>query len=56
MVYGEYMTSTRTLEIATSSLRDIRRVLVATGVSIVSELPTPNAVGYTTITIAKDFS
>lgn len=51
--YGEGMTSTRTLDISTNSLRDIRKALAVTGARITDEHTTVGAVGYTTITIVS---
>lgn len=42
---------TKTLEVGTSSLHDVRKVVRAFGGRIVSETSTPGAVGYTTIEI-----
>ena len=44
---------TKTIDVATTSVRDIERVLKAIGARVISKESTRGAVGYTTITIER---
>lgn len=44
---------TTTLQVATASLRDLRKVISLLGGTIADEHSTPGAVGYTTITVTR---
>lgn len=48
------MTKTTTIDVGTTSLHSIRRVVKTLGATIAHERRTPGAVGYTTITITQE--